>query len=549
MKGDERAGRAWDQAKSALARGDFPGVAAACEEVLALNPEHARALNLGGLAAVATGETSKGLAALRRSLRLEPANPFLWLNLGAGLLQGGLPGAAAEAYGEALGRGAGAEAHQGLVNARLAQGRWMEARVILEGPLRRHGPSNSTRLFVMNYDPALSPRELLSAHRAWAAGLPPPPRPRPVNPDPERRLRVGFVSPDFRRHSCAHFLKALWTHHDRSRVELFVYSGVLAEDDWTEGFRRGSDAWRDVRSLDHGALARQIRGDQVDILLDLSGHTAGNRLPVFAARPAPLQLTWLGYPGSTGLDCFDGRITDALADPPGTLEAVSEPLLRLSRFLAFTPPAEAPAPAPPPSLASGEVTFGSFNSLAKLNEDVLGLWSRILKELPGSTLLLKARGLGEAESAEGLRTAFSAQGVPPERLRVLPWVPGTVSHLEAYAQVDVALDPFPYNGTTTTCEALWMGVPVVSLAGDRHAGRVGASLFAAAGLEGWVSGGPEAYLRRAVELASNPQHLAALRADLRPRLARSPLLDGASFARDMEGLFRSLWRRICGAEA
>ena len=569
----------------------------ACAGLLALAPGHPAGLNLAGLAALRLGREAEGLDLLRESTRREPANPALWLNLGGELLRRGHPEEALSAFRQPalratpgpalLGQGnclmeldhpAEAEACFGRVppgqpeslpalharaSALLVLGRWGAARGLLEGPLAHFGPADSTRLFALNYDPALPARAVLAAHAAWGRrfGCPAPP---PVDADPERRLRIGYVSPDFRRHSCAFFFEPLLEAHDPAEVEVFLYSETAREDATTARLKARADHWRPTSGLADAELAAAVRADRIDLLVDLAGHTAGNRLPVFALRPAPLQLTWLGYPGSTGLACFSGRMTDAWADPPeadppeaGSPEAVlpeadpqpTEPLRRLPHFLCYGPPEAAPAPGPPPCLGGGPPTFGSFNAPAKLNAGVLDLWARLLQEVPGSRLLLKGRGLGAAAAQEPILEGFRHRGVRPDRIACMGWIPEGDSPLSGYRLVDVALDPFPYNGTTTTCEALWMGVPVVVLAGDRHAGRVGVSLLQAAGLADWIAASAADYLRIAAGLAAAPKRLAELRASLRPRLQASPLCDGAAFARSVEALYRRLWREAAGGGA
>jgi predicted O-linked N-acetylglucosamine transferase (SPINDLY family) len=300
--------------------------------------------------------------------------------------------------------------------------------------------------------------------------------------------------------------------------------------------------------LDDRALAALIRADAIDILVDLSGHTADNRLGVLALEPAPVQATWLGYPGSTGLAAIDWRISDAIADPAGVAETLSsERIWRLADgFHCFRPPADAPPVGPAPC-AGGTVTFASFNTFAKLSPAALRLWAAILHAVPHARLLLKDNRPHDPATARGHRARFLAAGIDPARLDILPRAAGTAAHLAAYARVDVALDPFPYNGTTTTCEALWMGVPVITRAGDRHASRVGASLLHRVGLDDLVADADDAYLRAAVALAGDPARIAALRASLRERMRASPLCNAHGFARALEAAYRAMWRDWCAA--
>jgi predicted O-linked N-acetylglucosamine transferase (SPINDLY family) len=554
----------------------------ACAELLALAPGHAAGCNLAGLAAIGLGREEEGLALLRESTRLEPSNPALWLNLGGELLRFRQPQEALAAFCQPAARAAPGPALLGqgnclveldrheeaaacyrqvrpntaealpalhsLATVLLTQGRWQAARELLEGPLAGFSMADSSRLFALHYDPAVSARAVCDAHAAWGRRFPDLLAPRPASADPGRRLRVGYVSPDFRQHSCAYFFEPLLTAHDRGQVELFLYSEAVREDATTARLKALADHWRATSGRADAAVAAAVAADRIDILVDLAGHTSGNRLGVFAQRPAPLQLTWLGYPGSTGLGSFNGRLTDAWADPPGVDEFATEPLLRLPHFLCYGPPGHAPLPGPPPCLQGRPPTFGSFNAPAKLNDAVLDLWGRLLQRVPAAQLLLKGRGLGDAETRSWIVEAFQQRGIAAERIDCRGWTPDRESPLACYHQLDVALDPFPYNGATTTCEALWMGVPVVTLAGDRHAARVGISLLQAAGLADWIATSEEDYLRIAESLIAAPDRLAAERQTLRARLQASPLLDAASFARAVEGMYRQLWQKTLARE-
>jgi predicted O-linked N-acetylglucosamine transferase (SPINDLY family) len=286
------------------------------------------------------------------------------------------------------------------------------------------------------------------------------------------------------------------------------------------------------------ALAERIQADQIDILVDCAGHTAHNRLRVFARKPAPVQATWLGYPNTTGLSAVDYRLADAVTDPPGGADALaSERLLRLpGGFLCYAGASDAPEPAPPPCLASGTVTFGSFNNPAAL-----------LARLPGARLLLKGKPFTDKVTRDLYRARLTERGIAADRVELTGWTAGSAHHLALYERVDIALDPFPYNGTTTTCEALWMGVPVVTLRGERHSGRVGASLLGRIGAEEWVADSVNDYVTRAAALAADPQHLRLLRRSLRTRVAASSLCDRAAFTRSIETAYRQMWQAWCAA--
>ncbi|MEY8688788.1 MAG: tetratricopeptide repeat protein [Leptothrix sp. (in: b-proteobacteria)] len=360
----------------------------------------------------------------------------------------------------------------------------------------------------------------------------------------DARIRIGYVSHDFKRHSVAYFMEAVLASHDRSRFELVGYKTHAADDEVTLRLRDLFDVWVESNHLSDAQLADRVRADRIDVLIDLNGLTSGTRIGLFQRRPAPCQLTYLGYPTTTGADCFDGRLSDVVIDPAGPVDSQahnSEPLLRLPQSMFCYRPGPAPTVSPLPALRAGAVTFGSFNNLYKANERTLSLWRDVLRAVPGSRLLLKAQSLGTHSNREHLLQRFATLGIEPQRLTFLPWNPDVQAHLEAYNHVDIGLDTTPFNGATTTCESLWMGVPVLTLAGRTHPSRMGASILGAAGLADWVTHSEADYVARAVAAVSDLSRLAALRADLREQLSASRLLDGAGFTRDYEALLRKTW--------
>jgi len=346
-------------------------------------------------------------------------------------------------------------------------------------------------------------------------------------------------------HSVGYFAQALFAHHDRDAIEVFAYEDVRRPDAMTKWFRERSAGWRSLRGLSDADAAARIYDDGIDILVDLAGHTAGNRLLAFAPRPAPVQVTYLGYPNTTGLPAMDYRLCDATTDPAGD-DGYVEELVRLPHgFLCYAPPPAAPAVAPAPVLSGAPPTFGSFNDLAKMNDEVVALWARLLHAVDGARLYLKTKALFDADARADLRRRFAAHGVDGERLELSGWVADLPSHLAEYARVDVALDTFPYCGTTTTCEALWMGVPVVTLAGARHAGRVGVSINERLALAEMVAPTAGEYVDTACALIADHERLRALRGGLRSRMRGSPLCDGAAFTRSLEAAYRDMWRSAC----
>jgi predicted O-linked N-acetylglucosamine transferase (SPINDLY family) len=318
-------------------------------------------------------------------------------------------------------------------------------------------------------------------------------------------------------------------------------------DGRTQRLQAESDHWYSIAGKPDLEVAERIRKDQIDILVDLEGHTGENRLLVFAHKPAPVQVTWLGYPNTTGMRTIDYRLTDAVADPPGEADKFhSEKLFRLEHgFLCYLPDAAAPEAGPPPCLESGQLTFGSFNNLAKVTSEVVRVWAEILHRQPLSRLVLKSKPLADQACRERYLGLFAEQGIPADRLELLGWLPAPQNHLELYHRIDIGLDSFPYNGTTTTCEALWMGVPVVTLCGDRHAARVGASIMRQVGLEELVAHSEDEYIALAVALAQDRQRLLALRGSQRRKMRESRLLDKKLFAETLEDAYRRMWEEWC----
>lgn len=408
----------------------------------------------------------------------------------------------------------------------------------------------SNLAFTMNYDSEASRAEVYAAHRARAAILPPvrlfdPPNDR----RPYRRLRIGYVSGDFCEHSVSYFFEPLLASHNHSEVEVFAYSALnhAEEDETTARLRSLADQWISIHRWDDERAAAQIREDRIDILIDLGGYTTRSRLPLFALKPAPVQAAWLGYLNTTGLRAMDYRMTDAIADPEEETDRFnSETLVRLRPpFLCYRPFEHAPPVSALPAHEAGHLTFGSFNDLPKLTPSVIKLWAKLLHAVRGSRLIIKTEQMRDAPTAGQLHSRFADEGIAPDRIDLLAWRVRTVHHLARYGLVDVALDPFPFNGVTTTCEALWMGVPVVSLRGDRPYARMGATLLASVGLQEFVTDSPESYVEMAASLANDLSYLRELRLGLRDRMRASPLCDGEGFARTIEQAYRRMWQNWC----
>lgn len=368
------------------------------------------------------------------------------------------------------------------------------------------------------------------------------------SPEPERPLRIGFVSPDFRRHAVAYFVEPLWQNLDRKQFHLVAYHNQATRDSVTDRMEALADEWCPVVGLNDDQLAEKIRQDGIDILVDLAGHTAGNRLMTFARKPAPVQLTWLGCPSTTGLRAMDWLLTDASLDPPGMTEhlLVEKPWRMKDVFCVYRPHDGSPEPIDHlPADDNGYITFGCFNNFAKVTPQVIALWCQILLRVPTARLLLEANALEDPSFASDVNQRFAQGGVDPSRLTLLGRRPEHQYHL--YNRIDIALDPFPCNGGTTTFDTLWMGVPLITLEGGHMMARMGGDLLRHAGLSELVASNEDEYETKAVQLAEDLPRLRAMREGLRDRVQASPLMDAPLFARNFEDAMRGMWRKWCEA--
>lgn len=524
-------------------------------KALHLKSNYAQAHYNLGLVRQEQGLLEEAITAYRKALAFKPNHPKVRNNLGSVLMKRGRMEEAIACFRHAIAlQPDSTEAYNNLGNALQDQGHMGEAvtacyrRALALKP--ESADTHSNMLFSLYYPSDVPAEKIVAETRLWNEQ-----HGRPQSSaidhgnvcDPLRRLRIGYVSPDFRKHSVAWFLEPLLRAHDPDAVEVFCYAEVPRPDAVTERLRGLADHWRNTVGLSDDGLAERIRQDGIDILVDLAGHSANNRLPVFARKPAPVQVTWLGYPGTTGLTAIDYRLVDSITDPEDDIKAwASESLVRLpAGFLCYGPPSdETPEPAASP--IPGERTiFGSFNNPAKLSSATLDAWAALLLRMPKAQLLLKGLPFADASTRTLFHHRFAERGIAAERVSLLGYLPDTRQHLDLYHQIDIALDPFPYNGTTTTCEVLWMGVPVVTLRGDRHAGRVGASLLTRIGHEDLIANTVEEYVEIAAALAGDSLRLDDLHQSLRPRMAESSLCDAGAFARSIEAAYRDMWNTWC----
>lgn len=493
----------------------------------------------------------EALACCDEAIRLEPGFPEAHVNRGALLQARTRLAEAAASYQKALDLNPGhLPARCNLANAKQELGQLDEAIDGYAGVLEiaaQNQPAISNFLLALNYSPDRTPQEIFRAHIrhgkeytasvALAQALDHSRRPG------NERLKIGYVSPDFRDHSVAYFFEPLLQHHDRDNFEVYCYYNNIKRDGTTERLEQQAEHWRPIATMRDEDVVATIVEDNIDILVDLAGHTHGNRLTVFVARPAPVQATWLGYPNTTGLDSMDYRLTDEIADPIGNAdEFCSEKLLRLpAGFLCFQGDDAVPSSMELPAIRNGYVTFGSFNNFTKVTPEVIAAWARILRRSPDSRFVIKARQLADSAVQARCLEMFRHEGVPADRIDVVPPINDKTDHLRLYDSVDIALDSFPYNGTTTTCEALWMGVPVITLCGDRHSGRVGASILSHVGLDDLVAGDVDSYVTVAADLGRNTGRLAQMRSGLREQMKNSQLCDARRFACSVEAAYKEIW--------
>lgn len=574
-----------DQVRSAVQlaqSGRIADATSTLQQALAAHPDHAAANGLMGTLLMAAGRAPEALPYLRRAHELSPKEAHLAFQLGAVLnsldrpLEGlpymqlatdlsptWMPGLlgfaralqgvgdfdrAEPVYQRALAaEPRNADAACSLAGMYITSGRITQAVELFRRAAREHANNPDVigkLLSALNYASDATREEIFEAHEHWGRLVSARGTETPTfanSRDPNRRLRVGLLSTDLWDHSCAYFLRPILASRDAAKLEFICYT-TSTNDDWmTKEVRGAADGWRSVANLDENALIDALRRDQLDILIELSGHTAHGPLAALRRRVAPVQATYLGYPNTTGLPTIDWRLVDEVTDPSGAENYHTERLARIDGcFLCYSGAGAEPSPRQPRPF----ITFGSFNSIRKLSPETISTWSRLLKTVPASRLLIKTRGISTPAAKREFQRAFSAEGIEPSRLDLLDGIPSKSGHLAMYDKIDIALDTFPYNGTTTTCEALWMGVPVIALEGKMHAGRVGASLLRAASLSDLIAATHDDFVQVAAGLARDPAKLADAQSRAR-NIRQSPLCDAQGFAVRLELALGMMWRHYC----
>jgi protein O-GlcNAc transferase len=523
------------------------------EQGLRLAPQDAAAASDLATGHWRLGRREEAVTWLRRVTELAPRLAQAHANLGQALLETWHLGEAAAACRRALALDPECSG-AGLTEAALHVMRGEAAAAM--AAYQRWGPLAGNRagaianhLFASLYDDRRSPAALLDLHRRltgpWTASMPADPT-YENKPDPDRVLRVGYVSPDLHGvHPVAQFIEPVLARHDAAKVEVFAYANVALSDATTDRLRKLVPAWRDIDRLDDADFARAVRADRIDILVDLAGHTARSRLRAFGQRMAPVQVCFLGYPHSTGFAAVDYLVADPTLCPPEDNTLCSEAVLRLEHCIfCFKPGADWPAIDEGAAARRDAVVFGSFNNLPKLSPSTVRLWSAVLRAVPTARLQLHAASFADLDTQAQVMRRFAAEGIEQGRLRLIGPMPFK-ELLASYNQLDIALDPIPYNGGTTTCQALWMGVPVVTLRGGNFCGRMGESILKTVGMGELIARTPDEFVAIARGLAANRVRRLTLRRTLRARLGASPLCDDIRYTRQLEALYRDAWRRWC----
>lgn len=536
-----------------LGQNRFEDAVALLGQALDLDNRNPRALRNLAVALFALKQFSKAHQAFQLLVQVEPQNPMHYFEMGRLLERWGKVDAAVGAYLQAIQLNPKfAEAYNNLGNQLVVSGHLSNADAAFQQAVNLKPElhaAQSNRLANLNYRADLTAKAIAEAHFQWgnyAEESAFRPSRYPNKPDKSRKLRIGFVSPDLYRHSVGYFLLPLLKAIDSNAFEIYAYDTGPIQDAFTEELHAHCNMWIGANRFSPAKLATTITRDAVDILIDLCGHFSLNSLQTFARKPAPVQLSWLGYPNTTGLKSVDYRITDSLVDPEGTDDLYTEQLIRFENgHHCYSLPPELPELTDTPSLENDFITFGSFNNNAKISPACAVLWSAVLDAVPGSRLLLKSKWFADEGVCSTYRQLFGDVGDNADRIEFLPWGDTSADGIAQYKRVDIALDTFPYNGTTTTCEAAAMGVPTLTLAGDRPVARVGASLLAHLGRPEWIATSPGQLIETAKALASDPIALNGIRRGLREELLASNLCNAHRLTSDFEAALRLIWGLWC----
>jgi protein O-GlcNAc transferase len=491
------------------------------QKAVQIDPNYAATYYLLGYALMQQNKIQEAVDNYKLSLRLNPNSAATLSNLGSAL------------------------GHQG----KLDEGEECLRRAIQIEP--KYLSACQTLIMMMNYNSRHDAQTICSEHLKFARHFAEPLFstiiPHANIRNTKRRIKIGYVSSDFKQHSVSYFIEPVMAAHNRNQFQLFCYSNVTIHDEVTMRFQNYADKWRNILKMSDEQATQLIRNDAIDILIDLAGHSSNNRILLFARKPAPVQVTWIGYPATTGISTIDYKIVDEYTDPPGMTEmSYTEKLIRLQEsFLCYIPDKKSPEINIPPFLTSGHITFGSFNNFAKVSPEILSLWIDILHALPDAHLMMKARSFSDKMTRDYVRDIFIKERINTERIELMSWEPSLSEHLRKYNEIDIGLDTFPYNGTTTTCEAMWMGVPVITFAGNTHASRVGKSLLSNVGLSELVAKTTDEFISIAIGLAEDSKRLQSLRENLREMMIHSSLCDAERFTKNLEMCYHQIWEKWC----
>jgi protein O-GlcNAc transferase len=525
-------------------------------KALQLNPNDPQVHNNLGSIFLVTKQTNEAIAYFNKAIQLDPNLADAYYNLGNIFREQGHLTRALENYQISVNKDSNsADKYNNLGLVLKNMGRLNEAEVCFKNSLRIQpdNPSHySNYLCLLNYNPQYDTTKIFYEHLQFDKRFSEPLSsliiPHSNMHTRNRRLNIGYVSPDFRKHPVAYFIEPILAEHDKKAFKIYCYTNSVIQDEVTDRLKSNVDKWRDITNMPDEKATKLIRQDGIDILVDLAGHTANNRMLLFARKPAPVQISCIGYLTTTGLSAIDYRIVDSYTDPPGLTEQFyTEQLMRLpGSFLCYVPDREAPVVRRLPALTKKHVTFGSFNNLAKVSNEVISIWSKILRATPNSCLLMKTLSFRDEVTRQRIFTIFGENNISKDRIALLPPDPSP-KHFESYNLLDIGLDTFPFNGLATTCEAMWMGVPVVTLAGTAYHSRVGVSLLSNIGLAELVAKTSDEYISIAVNLANDLSRLESLRERLRDMMKNSPVCDAKRFTANLETCYRQMWEKWCNS--